>query len=198
MGREVRCLCRWNSEAGEVKALLESRDIILLGHFRTHIPLAAVSEVRVDEQGLRFKVRDDQVVFEMRTSEAVQWAMRIATPPRTLRQQMGLSASAKALVLGRVKDVALKDALRDAHTTIPADATMVVAVVQDEEGLTTAIKAHRVLPSSSMMWIIQAKAARDHFGESRVRERLRSCGFVDTKVATVSSTLTATRYSKTV
>jgi hypothetical protein len=196
MGREVRCLCRWNSEAGEVKALLDARDIMIVGHFRTQIPLAAISEVRVDEQGLRFKVSDDQVVFEMRTSEAVQWAMRIASPPRTLREQMGLSASAKALVLGRVRDLALKDALRDAHTRIPADAKMLVAVVQDEEGLTTAIKAHRVLPSSSMMWIIRAKAPRDDFGESRIKERMRSCGFVDTKVATVSPTLTATRYSK--
>jgi hypothetical protein len=117
-------------------------------------------------------------------------------PPATLRDKLGISATAKALVLGRVKDAVLKDALRDTHTRVPADAKMVVAVVQDDAGLATAAKAYGALSPKSSLWIIHAKGPDAVFGERRVRESMRSRGFVDTKVVAVSSTLTATRYAK--
>jgi hypothetical protein len=196
VGREVRCKCRWNSDAGEVKALLESHEIILRGHLRAHIPLSEVTEVRVDQEGLRFKVGGDQVILELAASEAVQWARRMTRPPATLRDKLGISATAKAFVLGRVKDSVLKDALRDAHTRVPADARIVVAVVQDESGLATAAKAYAALPPKSSLWIIHAKGPEAVFGERRVRESMRSRGFVDTKTVAVSSTLTAARFVK--
>jgi hypothetical protein len=196
VGRQIRCQCRWNSDAGEVKALLESREIILRGHFRAHIPLASITQVRVDQEGLRFKVSQDQVVFQLDASEAVHWARKITMPPPALRDKMGMSATAKALVFGRVRDAVLKEALRDMHTRIPADARMVVAVVKDDEGLATAIRAHGALRETSSIWVVHEKGPEAGFGESRVRERMRSHGFIDTKVATVSSTLTATRYSR--
>lgn len=196
MGREVLCKGRWNSQAGEVKALLESREIILRGHLKMRIPISAISEVRVDDEGLRFKVGGDQVVLELGTGEAVQWAKKMTAPPPTLRDRLGISAAAKALVLGRIKDAVLKDALRDVHTRVPADAKMVVAVVQDEDELATAARAHGALPSKSAIWIIHDKGPGTTFGEAQVRASMRSRGFVDTKVAAVSATLTATRYSK--
>jgi hypothetical protein len=196
VGREVRCQCRWNSDAGEVKALLDSHEIILRGHLRVKIPLSEITEVRVDQEGLRFKVGSDQVVMELPASEAVQWARRMTRPPATLRDKLGIGTTARALVLGRVKEAVLKDALRDAHTRVPADAKMVIAVVQDEGGLATAAKAYTALPPKSSIWIIHAKGPEAVFGERRVRESMRSRGFVDTKVVAVSSTLTATRYAK--
>jgi hypothetical protein len=196
VGREVRCRCRWNSDTGEVKALLESREIILRGHFNMRIALSSISEVRVDAEGLRFKVGSESLVFELDASEAVQWASRITKPPPTLRSKLGLGAIAKVLVLGRIRDPALKDALRGAHTRIPAQARMVVAVVEDESELAIAARALEALPPHSFLWIVHGKGPGVDFGESRVRAGMRARGFIDSKVTAVSSTLTATRYSK--
>jgi hypothetical protein len=196
VGREVRCQCRWNSDSGEVKALLESHEIILRGHFKMHIALSAITEVRVDQEGLRFKVGNDQIILELEASEAVQWARKMTKPPATLREKLGIGVNAKALILGRVKDRELKDALRDVHTRVPAEAKVVVAVVQDEGEVATAAKAYAALPPKSSIWIVHGKGPAAPFGEGRVRESMRARGFMDTKTVAVSATLTATRFSK--
>jgi hypothetical protein len=52
------------------------------------------------------------------------------------------------------------------------------------------------LPGGSQIWIIHGKGRETAFGEARVRQGMRSGGFVDSKVAAVSQGLTANRYSK--
>ena len=49
---------------------------------------------------------------------------------------------------------------------------------------------------SGTLWVIYPKGASSGVKESTVRELLRSHGFIDTKVASVSARLTALRFVK--
>jgi hypothetical protein len=49
---------------------------------------------------------------------------------------------------------------------------------------------------TSPLWIVYPKGANSEVKESGVRDLLRSHGFVDTKVASVSARLTALRFVK--
>jgi len=192
MGREVTCLCRCGAEQGEVKALLESAEIILRGAIRRRVPLSDVSAIRTDGAHLMFKAGRDHVVLEIGAAEAAKWAEKMTTPPPSLRDKLGLNGDAKALVVGKVSDDALKVALSGATVKDPAKAAMVVAIVLDDDGLEAAVKASAgALP----VWIVHGKGKGAAFGEAKVREGMRARGFIDTKVAAVSEALTATRYS---
>lgn len=48
MGREAACLCRWGVDKGEVKALLESHELILRGEIKRKVALTDLKNVKVD------------------------------------------------------------------------------------------------------------------------------------------------------
>ncbi len=196
MGRKVRCLCRWGSGEGEVKALLESQELILRGDLKRRIPVPDLAHVRVENDGLCLDFGSERIFLALGVEEATRWAKNIATPPPTLREKMGVGPTAKAFVIGRVAAPSLEDALQGAIAMAPAEAKLSVAVVADEPELMEAIWAHSQLPKGSPIWIVHGKGRAAVFGESAVRAGMRAGGFVDTKVAAVSAELTATRFSR--
>jgi len=101
MGIEAECTCRWGGEAGQVKALLETAEIILRGEIRRRVRLDALSSVTVGDGGLSFRVGADQVVLGLSAADAGRWAKKIAAPPPNLRDKLGLAAGAKAFCGGR-------------------------------------------------------------------------------------------------
>jgi hypothetical protein len=194
MGREVQCMCRWADQSGQVKALLESEEIILRGTFKQRVPLAAVTGIEAGEAGLRFVFGPERIVLEMGLIEAGRWLTKIQTPPPSLRQKLGLEGISKALVVGAVGEPVLQDALEGFTTSAQADACMVIGMVENEDELAQAMRAHQALDPRAPIWIVSVKGKASPFGETRVREAMRARGFFDTKVASVSGTLTAGRY----
>ena len=196
MGIEAECTCRWGGEAGQVKALLETAEIILRGEIRRRVRLDALSSVTVGDGGLSFRVGADQVVLGLSAADAGRWAKKIAAPPPNLRDKLGLAAEAKAFVAGAVQDETLVAALAGARTPVATEAAVSVAEVTGADDLAAAMAAHRALPAGSAIWVVHGKGRCVAFGEAAVREAMRAAGFVDTKVAAVSAARTATRYSR--
>jgi hypothetical protein len=193
VGRETACICRWGGERAEVKALLETHELILRGELKRKVSLGDLKNVRVDGGDLCFKVGRESVTLTLGAKDAASWAKKIAAPPPSLKDKLGLEEGDKAFVIGAVKDSALAAALKGATTSSAAKAKIVVAVVEDEKEL---LQAARACPKGTPIWIVHRKGKAASFGETPVRAAMRAKGFMDTKVSAVSADYSATRYSR--
>lgn len=194
MGLEARCSCRWGDEAGEVKALLESRELILRGDLRRTIPIGAISDVRIDGDILFVKAGADQIALDLGAATAAKWAKKIETPPPSLAQKLGLGP-VRAMVIGDIADTALLEALAGHRAGQPGEAGLSLAVVEDADGLEWARLAHEAAQVPGPIWIAYRKGPRVAFGDNQVRAHMRAAGYADNKVSAVSDILSATRYA---
>jgi len=113
MGREATCRCRWGSEEAEVRALLETQELILRGGMRRSVPLASIRNVSAEADSLRFQVGADRVALKLGAPLAVRWAKAITDPP-TLAKKLGISNGKQIRILGSIKDEALQRAFEQA------------------------------------------------------------------------------------
>ncbi|MEA1676543.1 hypothetical protein [Nitrospirillum sp. BR 11163] len=195
MGLEAVCHATWNGGAGEVKALLESRELILRGEVRRTLPLAAITAVAVEGDDLVLATPDGRLILTLGVA-AARWAKKLTTPPPSLAQKLGVGPAAPVLVIGRVDDPALVEALEGAVAATPAEARLALAMVENAADLERAVAAHASLPAGDALWIIHGKGPKTTFGEAPVRAWMRATGFMDTKISAVSATLSATRYTR--
>jgi hypothetical protein len=196
MGREARCRARWPGGEGEVKALLETHELILRGDLRKTMPLDEIADVRVEGDALLLRHGDDQISIDLGAQAAASWARKIQAPPTTLADKLGVGPRSRALVCGEVEDPALEEALRAALAPSPAEAHLTVAVVRSAAELETAIDCHRQLPDDAPIWIVYIKGGNSPFGEAAVRSAMRAAGYIDSKTASVSEVHTGTRFSR--
>ncbi|MEE3627215.1 hypothetical protein UCD39_25075 [Nitrospirillum sp. BR 11752] len=195
MGLEALCHATWNGGAGEVKALLESRELILRGDLRRTIPVAAVDALVVEGDALVMATPDGPLTLALGADAAARWAKKLTTPPPSLARKLGVGPGTPALVIGTADDPALVEALAGAVAPTPADARLALAVARDAADLERAVAAHAALPAGTALWIIHGKGPKATFGEAPVRAWMRAAGFKDTKISAVSETLSATRYN---
>lgn len=193
MGREAVCPCRWGADKGEVKALLESHELILRGDIKRKVAVAELKSVTVDGDDLRFKVGRESVALRLGAKDAASWAKKIATRPPSLKEKLGLKDGAKALAIGPLKDPALAEALKGATTTSATKAALAVAVIENDKDLAKAIRA---CPPATPLWIVHRKGKAATYGDTPIRAAMRASGFIDTKVSAVSDDFSATRYSR--
>jgi hypothetical protein len=202
------------AHAHDVKALLESRELVLRGAIRRSLPIAELRDVVAGGERLHFRHEKEEYDLTLGAAVAVRWAKKILATPPTLASKLGISAERTAFVIGRVTDARLVEALLGAtanEDTVPpldrdppasaassgaerAVAVPVVAVaeVDDAEGLERALEE---LPPGLPIWVVHRKGRGADFGESAVRQRMRALGFIDTKVSAVSDARSATRYT---
>jgi hypothetical protein len=153
LGRQVQCVCEWGAGRGQVKALLESGEIVLRGDLRRRVLAAEIAGLEVVGGALRMRV-------------------------------------------GEAADGALAAALAGCVTEDGGAAAMVIGVAADERGIDAALVAHGRVRPGCPLWIVHGKGRGAAVGERVVRARLRAAGFMDSKVAAVSDTLTATRFAR--
>lgn len=186
MGREAICHAEWNGGAGEVKALLETRELIIRGDLRRTLPLAGLT-VEVDGDRLVVSHGDELIALYLRVATTAKWAARISTPPPTLAAKLGIGSATTVRAIN-VTDPDLVAAAA-AGTAVTGNAAIVVAEV---DGLTTLDAA--VALAAPVLWLVYAKGHASAFGEVAVRVAMRERGWIDVKVASVSSRLTATKF----
>jgi hypothetical protein len=196
MGREAICECRLGTESAEVKALLESTQLILRGAIRRSFAVSDLRGIEVLGERLCFQAGSERVELQLGAAEAALWARKLSTPPPTLAAKLGVGADRKAWVIGLVEDAALAGALADARAPCEADARLTVAVVLSEAELLAAEAGHRRLPCSEHLWIVHAKGRAAGLSDAVIRQSLRGLGYADSKTSAVSDRLTATRYSR--
>lgn len=195
MGREATVHAEMRRAAGEVRALLESTELILRGEIRRRFPKMAMEQVRVDGDVLRFRASGEKVALHLGGKVAQSWAAAIATPPPTLRAKLGLDKGACALPIGEIADEALAAATDGRLVTDAAAAQMMIAIIHGPGDLAEVQRIHAGFPALPV-WTVYPKGRGVAFGDTAIRAALREAGFRDTKSCAVSDTLTATRYQR--
>ena len=194
MGREALVHAEVGNEADEVRALLESGELILRGAIRRRYPRSALEGAAVEGEVLCFTYAGEAVRLHLGARAAEAWRKAITTPPRSLRAKLGLDKGERALLIGSFDDDALAEALDGALVEDGAAAGMMIACIEGPDDLIAAQTIHRAHPGLAL-WAIYPKGRDVTFGESKVRAALRMKGFRDTKSCAVSERLTATRYT---
>lgn len=199
MGLEAVCEVRVRRgaalEEGEAKALLESLELILRGGIRRRWAIAALGDLAVAGEALRFSAGEEQVQLLLGAATAAKWLAKLGKPPPTLAQKLGLGMAAQAAVWGPLDDANLAQALAGHLAADPAQAAMLVAVMLSEADLQAAMAAHARLPCRNL-WAVIPKGPRSTLPESVVRNTRRAAGYTDNKTSAVSERLTATRYQR--
>lgn len=194
MGREAIVHAQVGGEAGEVRALLESGELILRGAIRRRFGRPVIEGVAIEGEELRFTCAGETVRLALGARLARSWAEAIARPPPSLRAKLGLDKGARALLLGTFADEALAEALDGVVVGHGADAAMLVACIAAPADLAAARALHAAYPLLPL-WAVYPKGRGVAFGDGEIRAALRAEGFRDSKSCAVSDRLTATRYS---
>lgn len=191
MGREASCRVHWGTESKYCKVLLESSELIVRGPLPRRAALAAIHEVTVDGDKLTFLVDDEPVALDLGSEQAARWSKAIAKPPPTLAKKLGLSSATHVALAGSVSDLNLKAAVSAATTVDGPKPDVVIAEVHNAEELETVISGLSDAPA----WLVYPKSIKK-FSESHIRKTMRAAGYIDTKVASVSTAMTGLRFQK--
>jgi hypothetical protein len=197
MGREATCHCKWGDEEGDCKVLLESGELIVRLGLRRRVPLSALAGVSTHGDTLVFRVGQDPVELRLGPGIAQRWAKAIATPPPSLATKLCISQATKLLAIGKIESDELKAAVAEAGAVGGRDANLTLICASSRSEMDHALAQWlKGDTSSGPLWIVFPKGASSEVKESALRELLRSHGFMDTKVASVSAKLTAIRFNK--
>ncbi len=110
MGREAICECTSAGTTAEVKALLESDELILRGNIRMRAPLHTLRDVRVESESLCFNLDKHPVQLHLGAAVAKSWAKKIKTPPPSLADKLGITGKT-VRTIGSISDRSLDSAL---------------------------------------------------------------------------------------
>jgi hypothetical protein len=197
MGREATCHCKWGDEEGDCKVLLEGPELVLRLGIRRRVPLSSLAQVSARGEKLIFRVGKDPVELRLGPEAAQRWAKAIATPLPSLAGKLGISRTTKLLVFGNVESEELKGAVAEAGAVDEGEPNLILicanARAEMDHALTQCFKAKTC---NGPLWIVYPKGPSSQVKESELRELLRSRGFIDTKVASVSAKLTAIHFNK--
>jgi len=196
MGREAVCTCDWAGEVTEVKALLEPGELILRGGVRKRVRFETMQQVTARSGELCFAVGGEKVNLALGTAIAEKWAGVITSPPAPLSKKLGITGETVVRVIGSAGSDELNAALSEAARISSTNSDLIVACVDTQESLHAALRlVDSDLNRGVPMWVVYAKGQGHALNETAIRSLLRAKGLMDTKVASVSSTLTALRFS---
>jgi hypothetical protein len=197
MGREAICTCYWNGAKTEVKALIEPPELILRGGIRCRVPIAAMKQIRAEGDRLHFTFKGEAVALNLGSDVAAKFAKALTTPPPSLAKKLGITAGSVVRMIGEVDDKALEKAISEAKEVTTRNGDVILARVNTPGELTAALrKSADALSRGVPIWFIYPKGPGHALNEHIVRATGLSAGIVDTKVAAVSSALTALRFVK--
>jgi hypothetical protein len=195
VGQELRCWATIGDETTEVRALLESDELIVRGSKRLRIPFKDATRVVAADGRLELSYGSESISLEL-GDRAERWADRIRNP-KTLVDKLDLKPGARVGVLGvtdgefaalvraRAGDVSI-DALEPDSDAIfvQADANADLARIASLEPS---------IARNGAIWVVAPKGRSD-IREADVLDAGRAAGLVDTKVVRFSDTHTAHKF----
>jgi hypothetical protein len=196
MGREATCECQWGGQTGTCKVLLETHELILRGPIRRKAPISSLTQITVHGDQLRFLAGQDQVTLNLGANLAQSWTRRLTAPPPSLAAKLGISTETRLVLIGECDDDTLRAAIAGPAPAAGKPANLILASVRTIADLNYALDVYSTLQTNPPIWIIYPKGPGKPLRENDVRNTLRSEGFIDTKVASVSAALTALRFLK--
>jgi hypothetical protein len=192
MGRETDGHVLWRGRSGAVKAYLESDGIILRGEVRGKLPRAGLKDWRVEGEDLCLRSDGEPLLLTLGAKEAAAWVRALEKPLPSLAAKLGVSAAARAWVIGGPRPEELAVALAGCEVSGPEGAAVIVAVLTGPEDLDAALAAGRT--SGLRVWSVHSKGKGAVVGDAAVRAAFRDAGWTDIKASAVSDAFTATLY----
>jgi hypothetical protein len=199
MGREATCQCQWAQQAASCKVLLETHELIVRGSIRRSVPIASLRQISVRGDDLLFRAGEDDVTLNLGSTLAQSWAKKLTAPPPTLAAKLGISSATYLALIGDFETIGsedLKTAIAAAALTDGKDADLILASIKTSADLNYTLDRYSIYASDPPIWLIYRKGPNKPLTETEIRSTLRHEGFIDTKVASVSQTLTALRFIK--
>jgi hypothetical protein len=132
----------------------------------------------------------------MRRRIPIAQMQRIHAPAVDLAKKLGISSESRVRAIGKMDDEELGQAIEKARKVPAEGADLIIARVDTADELTAALKASQKSLGRAPLWIVYRKGKGQPLSEATVRARGLAAGLVDTKVASVSSILTALRFNK--
>jgi hypothetical protein len=195
MGRESKCACQCNGSTYQVKALLEPPELILRGEIRRRLSFSRLTGIRADEGILRFTFEAEAYLLMLGGDLPARWAGVMTAPPPTLAKKLGISRDTVVTMVGGVDDDALRSALAVAKAVGGDGTDLILARVNTTRELADALRVSaKQLAARVPIWFIYPKGKGHALNENDVRSAGLAAGIVDTKIASVSPTLTALRF----
>ena len=192
MGREAEGHAVWRGVSGAVKALLESDAIILRGEVRARLPRDGLMGWRVEGEDLCLRSGGEPLVLTLGAKEAAAWVKALDKPLPSLAAKLGVSAAARAWVMGGPAPDEIAVAVAGAEAPRPRGAALIVAVLTGPGDLEAALAAGRA--SGLRVWCVHGKGKAAAVGDAAVRAAFRDAGWMDIKACAVSEAFTATLY----
>ena len=189
MGREVRCLVRSGGDEAEVKALLETDEVIVRSPFRLKVPRSDITGTAVDGDRLTIDhAGGPPLVLELGAKEAARWAHDIANP-KTLADKLGVKPGQRVRLVGDA-DPELVGAGVAADGGEP---DVVFLQVDEESDLARIAELRAQIVPDGAIWVIRPKGRAD-LTEAMVLGAGRDAGMYDVKTARVSAALTGLKF----
>lgn len=192
MGREAEGHAVWRGASGAVKALLESDGIILRGEVRGKLPRAGLMDWRVEGEDLCLRSEGEPLILTLGAKEAAAWVKALEKPLPSLAAKLGVSATARAWVIGGPAPEEIAVAVAGAETSGPDGAALIVAVLTGPEDLEAALAAGQT--HGLRVWCVHGKGKAAAVSDAMVRAAFRGAGWTDIKASAVSEGFTATLY----
>lgn len=195
MGKEASCLCQYSCQTYQVKVVLESTELIFRGELKKRIARTSISNVAANDETLSFQADGEIISLALGEVEAARWQRALVTPPPSLAQKLGIASNTCVQIYGEIDDGDLHDALQIAAQTSKQAGNLFLARINDLPDLQTVTKLlPRLSKEGTPIWIIYPKGSGQPLSESHIRSTLRALGFIDNKIASISSKLTGLRF----
>lgn len=192
MGREAHCVCRWDEQASEGKAHLDSTSLAFRGDFRLVIPLKAITSIEARDGRLSLTYSGRVAMFELGKA-AETWAAKI-TKPKSLLDKLGVKPSARISVVGPHDDgflQQLSERTTQVATTPQRDADVVFLAADRLDELKSLRKLKGSIKPDGAIWVVSLKGKQARLKDTDVMAAAREAGLVDNKVVAFSDTHTA-------
>ena len=192
MGREAEGQAIWRGVSGAVKALLESDGIILRGHVRVKLRRDGLRDWRVEGEDLCLLAEGEPLVLTVGAKEAAAWVRALEKLLPSLAAKLGISAAARAWVVGGPAPEEIAVAVAGCRAPGPEGAAVIVAVLSGPGDLEAALAVGR--ETGLRVWCVHGKGKGAAVGDAAVRSAFRAAGWKDVKSSAVSEGFSATLY----
>ena len=191
MGQEIECRIRFQEQAIDGKAYLETDHLLFRGSERLKVLFKDMTKVQAEGGVLHLEFIGGPAELEL-GSAAEKWAEKILHPPSRLHK-LGVKAGMTVLVEGKFDEDFLAD-LANSHVETATDRADLIFLAAAGKGKLTLIRrlALRLKPDGGL-WVIYPRSV-ENIREIDVIQAGRAADLKDVKVASFSLTHTALKF----
>lgn len=192
MGAEARCGAVVNGAAHEVKALLETSEIILRGEVKLKVPFSSITKLSATDGRLRVQHASGRLELHLGPA-AEKWADKIRNPPSRL-SKLGVKAGMRVALLG-VSDDSFRRELADSGAVVREGRAgtgndIVFLEATKSRDLAKIASAMRAIDRAGAIWVLHPRGVAG-LKDVDVFAAARDAGLTYTKVMRFSDALSA-------